>query len=361
MEATTAPDVHQWLSSVADPVKQGDVGSETHIPPPITAIEDAEDGLPNSPRDPTPHFSDDGDDDDDWQPQTHGRDETARAPKRKHQATVEDEIADDNDGQEEDVPKPKKKAKTKAAKKSEEDGEGKTKRTPAPHKPKPYNAMTELDRKADTRQKRLANAPNKHLKKMGTWDFVKVGKGGAKEQDRKDKIDDLKEQITDHDTVLRHINSLDPGRDLNGKQNKFDLDAQRKAIPEDKAQIGDWRGKSWKDDMTRTSPGSTSRSTSLPSRSPVAWYLFRRSSRSQQRSRNLSTSAPSRSSIPAPRRWCRATTRSRTRTWRWNRRRSEARSCPNKLVRRLPRRRGTSLLKPAVHSASVAAVEIVAE
>lgn len=209
-------DVHQWLDGVPEPVEQGDVDSTPRSPPPIAPVEDEPaQGLPKTPRRPNQYFSDDGDDDDNWQPQTHGRDEPARKSKRKHQAMVVDENTDEDEDQVSDAPQPKKKAKVvKKPKELEEPTEAKPKRTPAPQKPKPYDATKELDRKANAEQVRLANAPNKHLKEMGTWDYVKVNKGGAAVQDRKANIEELH---TDHANFLRHIKDLDPGRDLNGK------------------------------------------------------------------------------------------------------------------------------------------------
>jgi hypothetical protein len=98
-----------------------------------------------------------------------GRDVSACLSKRQHKDTSSDEV--DEEDHEPETPRAKKKVKvTDMA----EDAVNEPKRSTKPKKPKVYDASKELDRMEDAEQARLVNAPNKYLKAMGKWDFVKV-------------------------------------------------------------------------------------------------------------------------------------------------------------------------------------------
>ena len=103
----------------------------------------------------SPPSEDEKDEDDNWQPQTHGPDVAPQPSKRKRQATVTDEEDDE-------FAKPRrKKTRSATAKKP-----AKPKATPKVKKPKVYDGAKEFNRIAEAEQVRLANAPNKHIAAM---------------------------------------------------------------------------------------------------------------------------------------------------------------------------------------------------
>lgn len=160
------------IETIADPRNQTNEDSapsyvtppHTLSPSPLIKDEGIEETPISSPaRNPT--LPDIESEDDDWQPQTHSRDEPALPTKRKHQATVETE--------EDVVPSIETPQSARVTKKANTT-EGKAKSATdkgIPRVAKCYNVAKELDKKANAEQARLARAPNKHLAAMNKWDL----------------------------------------------------------------------------------------------------------------------------------------------------------------------------------------------
>lgn len=196
------------------------VGDET-----VTAV-------PTSSRDPS-----ESDEDDNWQPLSHGRDVPMPATKRKNQAFTPEKEATDSTAS-----SPTKKAKTKSN--GGRDATPKQKSSPKLKKPKPCDATQELDRAANAEAARLEKPTNKHLKAMSKWGFINVDKAAAKVGDHRGDITTLKHQVIHLAPALDPTRDLD--RDVDGKKNKFDYQKAREAVPERK--ISEWKGKKWTDE-----------------------------------------------------------------------------------------------------------------
>jgi hypothetical protein len=174
------------------------------------------------------------DDDDNWQPQPHGRDKL-QPTKRKHRATTADDVEVPSELQ---SPRPKERTALDEVTVTKET-------TPERKKRRIYDDAADANRIIAAEQRRLTNPTNKHIKAMKKWNYVKVEKGSAQVISHNNKVTALKTQV--HGTAAALDPNLNSNRDIGGLKNKFDYQRERGATI-DESQITAWKGSKWTDE-----------------------------------------------------------------------------------------------------------------
>lgn len=276
-------------------------------------------------------FEDDGsEEDDNWQPQSHGPDVPQRSSKRKSRATASDDEASDDEGSgdvasdtnitpkkkkpkavedspfiiDEEVPliprnakpSPPSKRKRRTKQDDDQDDEEDAENNPAKKARRPP-PKDEYERLARLEESRFASTPNPQLTKLNRSAFLKVKKGSAQIVDRSSHVASLAAQITSV-PPSRHpdLVSKDVDKDDNGRRTKFYYEKIREPIG---GKVGGRKGSRWVEGGDEgvvwlkvchrshhfsfhhilTSATSRSQHPKNTSPSPAAWSPYPKSSR----------------------------------------------------------------------------------